>query len=78
MFSELMKHLECVCVVDREHCVEEVVRFDDGKIRVTPGVDLSGCRRAFVQDSVSIQNMSGGRWGRQVCRLGALQGCIQI
>lgn len=29
VFSELMEHPEWMRVVDREHCVEKVVRFED-------------------------------------------------
>ncbi|VXC03995.1 hypothetical protein EXIGUO8H_420004 [Exiguobacterium sp. 8H] len=31
VFSELMARPEWIRVVDREHCVEKVVRFDEGR-----------------------------------------------
>jgi len=48
------------------------------ELALLPGVDLSGFRRLSDQESVSIRDMGGGGWRRELRRLGAVQGCIRI
>ncbi|UTT44533.1 hypothetical protein [Exiguobacterium aurantiacum] len=79
VFSELMEHPEWMRVVDRAHCVEKVVRFDEGQnspyFRVLIYLDAE---ERPIKIVYLIWDLGGGGWRRQLRRLRAIQGCIRI
>ena len=79
VFSELMTRPEWMRIVDREYCVEKVVRFDGGQnspyFRIVIYLDAEEHPIKIVY---LIWDLGGGEWRRQFRRLRAIQRCIRI